>query len=81
MDALPIVASSLLVLIAFGPLVLAFALDTRANIVAERRLRVWLRQRASHRDEMQARREIERQVSEHYNLKMRCHDRQVIAFR
>jgi len=81
MNGLLVVVSAVLALIAFSPLVLAFALDTRANIVAERRLRIWLRQRASHRDEIQARREIERQVAEHYSLKMRCRDRQVIAHR
>ncbi len=71
----------LILVIAFAGINAVFGLNTRASIAQERRLRSWMRRRASQRDELQARRELESQLREHYNLKMHCRDRQVIAHR
>ena len=70
-----------ILVIAFAGINAVFGLNTRASIAQERRLRSWMRRRASQRDQLQARRELESQLREHYNLKMHCRDRQVIAHR
>ena len=70
-----------ILVIAFAGVNTVLGLNTRASIALERRLRSWLRRRASQRDELQARRELESQLREHYNLEMHCRDRQVVAHR